>query len=112
MGAYCANALLQAPSPGLRSVDLFGPQLYSALDIKKAAEEITGKQAKLKLVKPEGLNDYFATHMPKNCADEMAEMIMALLPGGVLTQSFAYDESTVRGKISLIDSMREHDRQS
>ena len=110
VGRYCANALLEdasATAPGLREVKLLGPRLYSSLDIKQAVEEITGKKADMKVVEKEDLPRWFENFVPKSYAQESAELVISMLPGGILAEEdVMYTDDTVRGKLEMVDALR------
>lgn len=110
IAAYCTKALL-AVEPLKESptaVDLFGPQYYSALDVKSALETVTGKRGELRVVGEDGLRKYWAERLPEIYVDEFVEFLSAQLPGGVLTREYEdKGGSTVRGKTELVDELRE-----
>lgn len=104
---YCAAALVdESVNPGFREAALFGPRLYSSLDIKHAVEEVTGKQATMKVIKKENLVSWFEGQVPKFYAQEFADMVISILPGGTLEEDFVYGENTVRGKVDIVDALR------
>lgn len=106
VGNYCAEALLKPAKPGQSSVKLFGPRLYSPLDVKQSVEAIAGKEARLATVDKEHLASWFAKHVPQTYAQEFADMVTAILPGGIMSRDFEYDETTVKCKTELADSLR------
>lgn len=108
VGAYCAKALMaESPQPALRTVTLFGPEHVSSLDLKKTIEEITGKEGKLITIEREGLRDFFAKEVPEVYAQEFADMIISILPGGKISQDFEDGEDTIRCDVKLVDVLRE-----
>ncbi|KAI0381453.1 hypothetical protein F5Y04DRAFT_271024 [Hypomontagnella monticulosa] len=107
VGRYCANALLDVSTwPSFRCVNLFGPRLYSPIDVKNAVEAVTGKKCQLITIEREGLADYFAQHVPQSHVQEFVDMIVALLPGGIAAGDFGYGEDTIRGTAELVDAVR------
>lgn len=108
VGAYCAKALLaESPQPALRSVTLFGPRHVSALDLKKAIEEVTGKEGKLTIIERHELRDFFTKEVPEVYAQEFADMIVAILAGGNISHDFEDGEGKVRGELELVDVLRD-----
>ncbi|SPO06418.1 uncharacterized protein DNG_09108 [Cephalotrichum gorgonifer] len=105
---YCAKALLDesANKPSLKSAKIFGPRLYSTLDIQDAMEEVTGKKGELVIIPPEGLAEYFDKGMPEKYVSDFVELITAQLPGAILEREYGYGEDTVRGKVELVDGLR------
>jgi hypothetical protein len=107
VGRYCANALLETSgNPGLREAKLLGSRLYSSLDVRHAVEEITGKKAEMRVVEKEDLPQWFEGHVPKPYAQELAELVTSLLPGGILEEDVVYSEDTIRGKVEMVDALR------
>jgi hypothetical protein len=107
VGAFCAQALLASDSqPGVRTTTLF-TRRYSSLDVKKAIEEVTGKEGKLVVVEKDQLEAAFAKEVPEFYAKEFAEMIISLLPGGIMTENMGDLEDSARGQLELVDVLRE-----
>ncbi|RMJ28574.1 hypothetical protein PHISP_00534 [Aspergillus sp. HF37] len=108
IGRYCANALLEEASanPGPREVKLLGPRLYSSLDVQHAVEEITGQKAETKVVDKQDLPQWFEAHVPKGYAQELAELVISSLPGGILEEDVVYTDQTVRGTVEMVDALR------
>ncbi|KAH6880002.1 hypothetical protein B0T10DRAFT_581962 [Thelonectria olida] len=107
VGEYFANALLEeSAKPGLQHVDLYGPRHYSSLDVKKAIEDVTGKEGELVNIERDALSQWYEKHVPKVYAQEFADMILGALPGGVM-EHFDDQPQIVRGKTELGDAMRE-----
>lgn len=101
------KALLDpATRPSLEYVRIFGPRLYSSLDVKKALEEVTGKEGTLITIPPEGLAQYFAKELPSTYVEEFVEHMTAQLPGGVSAGDYEYKDDTVKGEIELVDGLR------
>ncbi|VUC31427.1 unnamed protein product [Clonostachys rosea] len=108
VGDYLAKVLLDTTSrPGVSSVSLFGPRHYSSLDVKEALEQVTGNKGELVTIDKDKLATYYANHVPPAYAQEFADMVIATLPGGTMAGDFEYGENTVRGKIELVDGLRE-----
>lgn len=104
---YSAKALLNdSIEPGSRSVKIFGPRLYSALEVKNVIEEITGKEGSLVPIERNDLSKWFATQVGKIYADEYVAMVTSMLPGGLITDEYSYDEDTIRGTTEMIDALR------
>lgn len=107
VAVWSSKTLLDTTSsPGIHEVKLFGPQLYSSLDIHSAVEEITGKKGELVAIEKENLTGWFATHVPECYAQEYADLIIAMLPGGRLEEEYEYTEETIRGEITLVEALR------
>lgn len=107
VAAYCAKALLdhsRRPSP--QYVRIFGPRLHSSLDVKKALEEVTGKEGTLITIPPEGLAEFFAKELPAPYVQDFVELITAQLPGGISEGEYEYRDDTVRGEVELLDGLR------
>ncbi|KAI0600126.1 hypothetical protein F4775DRAFT_92096 [Biscogniauxia sp. FL1348] len=103
----CAEALLdKSERPAFRCVDIFGPQHYSSLDVKRSIEEVTGKDGTLITIEKDKLAEYFAHHIPEVYAQEFADMVTAMLPGGIMAGDFEPGENSVRGKLELGDILR------
>lgn len=104
----CANSLLSETSkPSPHCFKLFGPRSYSPLDLKKAVEEVTGKEVELKLIEKDQLAEFFAKQLPEPYVQEFVDMTTAGLPGGVIDKDFVYDDDTVKGRVELVDTLRE-----
>jgi hypothetical protein len=86
---------------------LFGPRHGSALDIKEAVEQALGRKVELKAVERDDLGNFFGQQIPAAHVQEFADMVTAVLPGGIIEGDFGYDESTVRGEVELVDTLRE-----
>jgi hypothetical protein len=106
VGRYSANALLETSGNRLREAKLLGPRLYSSLDVRHAVEEITGKKAEMRVVAKEDLPRWFEGHVPKPYAQELAELVTSLLPGGILEEDVGYSDDTVRGEVEMVDALR------
>jgi hypothetical protein len=109
VGENCARSLLEGcggkSSP--YCYKLFGPEPYSSTDIKRAVEEVTGREVELHLIEREQLANFFGQQVPGPYVGEFTEMIIAALPGGIIIKDFAYDEDTITGKVAFVDIMRE-----
>lgn len=107
VAAYCVKALLdKAPRPYPHYVRIFGPRLYSSLDVKSALEEVTGKEGRLVTIPPEGLGEYLAKELPEMYVPDFVEFMMAQLPGGIAEREYDYREDTVRGEVELVDGLK------
>ncbi|KAI5921700.1 hypothetical protein F4810DRAFT_330218 [Camillea tinctor] len=107
VGEYCADSLLdESTRPALRTVELFGPRLYSSLDVKRAIQEVNGKDGTLITIEKDKLVEFFARHVPKMYAQEFADMTTAMLPGGIMAGDFEPGENSVKGKLELGDVLR------
>ncbi|KAI1488077.1 hypothetical protein F5X96DRAFT_680750 [Biscogniauxia mediterranea] len=107
VGEYCAEALLdKSTRPAFHCIDVFGPRLYSSLDVKRSIEEVTGKDGTLVTIEKDKLVEYFAHHVPEVYAQEFADMVTAMLPGGIMAGDFEPGENSVRGKLELGDVLR------
>lgn len=107
---FCVNSLLSGssnPGPSPHIFRLFGPRHYSAIDLKDAVEKATGRAVELKLVERDQLAAYFGQQLPEAYVQEFVDMTLAGLPGGIMVGDFAYDEGTVRGRVELVDTLRE-----
>ena len=107
VAAYCAKALLdKTPRPSPHYVRIFGPRLYSSLDVKTALEEVVGKGGKLVTIPPEGLAGYFEKELPEMYVPDFVEFMTAQLPGGIAESEYEYREDTYRGEVELLDGLR------
>ncbi|KAF4451360.1 hypothetical protein F53441_5626 [Fusarium austroafricanum] len=107
VGENCANSLLaKTANPSPHYFNVFGPRSYGSLDLREVVEEITGKKVELKLVETDQLLDYWKQIVPEAYAQEFKEMTTAGSEDGVIAKSFVYDESTIRGKVELLDGLR------
>ncbi|KAK3298227.1 uncharacterized protein B0H64DRAFT_438715 [Chaetomium fimeti] len=104
----CANNLLVGPGkPSPHVFKLFGPRNYSALDVKEAVEQATGRKVELKAVERDQLEGFFGQQIPQAHLSEFLGMVAATLPGGIIVDDFEDDESTMRGNTELVDGLRE-----
>ncbi|RYP60290.1 hypothetical protein DL769_008187 [Monosporascus sp. CRB-8-3] len=112
IGNACAQKLLetgQQPPTRPYVFHITGPRNYSSLDVKAAAEEVTGKKIDLVTVAKDDLVGFFAQQVPPPMAAELAEMTVATLPGGLIAKDFhRYDDSgnTYKGRVELVDALR------
>lgn len=110
IAGVCAEQLLgtgqsQAQKPQV--LTLHGPKSYSGNDVKAALEEITGKKIGLVEIKAQNLSEYYGQHIPQPYAGELAEMVVACLPGGIIESGLEKgDGEVVRGKTELKDGLR------
>ncbi|KAK4171003.1 hypothetical protein QBC36DRAFT_340803 [Triangularia setosa] len=92
IGAICAQEMIsrtpckevfpfQAESPYI--FELRGPNC-SSNDVKKAFEEVLGKEVEMKLIPREGLLEFYGAVFPDYVAREYAEMNESFLEGGIL----------------------------
>ena len=88
------------------SFNLHGPRSYSALDVRSALEEVTGKKVRINAIEPGQLPDFFGQHIPTQYAKELAEMTTACLPGGLIAKEMEKEEGLVRGSVELVDVLR------
>ena len=86
--------------------NLHGPRNYSAGDVQAALETLTGKTVKLINIEPNGLFDYYCKFVPAASAQELVEMTMAMLPGGLIAVDMDKAENVVRGEVELVESLR------
>jgi hypothetical protein len=70
-----------------------------------------GREGRLVIIEKEGLPEYFSKHVPDKYVQEYADMIIAMAPGGIMSQDFVYDDDTVRGEVELEDALRALARQ-
>ncbi|WAO96613.1 NAD(P)-bd-dom domain-containing protein [Fusarium falciforme] len=107
IGRACADALLAAPkdvSPYY--FDLYGPRHYSALDVKEAVEQITGKKVELVPIEKDNLAEFYAREIPSAQIQDFVEMTTSALPGGIMAGDFGSNERTVQGKVELVEALR------
>ncbi|KAM5344244.1 hypothetical protein ACJ41O_012781 [Fusarium nematophilum] len=107
VGKSCARALLAEPkktSP--HYFDLYGPRLYSSVDVKEAVEEVTGKKVELVLIERDHLAEFFGQQVPRAHVQQMVDMTTAALPGGIMAGDFVENEDTVRGRDELVETLR------
>ncbi|PKS09838.1 hypothetical protein jhhlp_004461 [Lomentospora prolificans] len=108
VGETCANALIsESTKPSPYYFKLFGPRNYSSADIRDAVEEITERKVDLQLVEKDQLAGYFGQIIPKSQLQGFVDMTTSVLPDGIMAGEFEYDENTVRGKVELVESLRE-----
>ncbi|CAI4212308.1 unnamed protein product [Parascedosporium putredinis] len=109
IGECCANTLLsEQTKPSPYYFKLFGPQHYSSADLKDAVEKVVGTKTELKLIERDQLSGFFAQlGIPETHVPDFVGMTTAVLPGGIMAGDFGYDEDTVRGKVELVDGLRE-----
>ncbi|KAF4981582.1 hypothetical protein FZEAL_2648 [Fusarium zealandicum] len=108
IGKHCASSLLsKSTKPSPHYTKLFGPRFYGALDLKKAVEEVTGKEVELKLVENDQLANFFAELLPEAYVQEFVDMTTGGLPGGIIAKNFVYDDDTIKGQVELVDTLRE-----
>ncbi|KAF7562638.1 hypothetical protein G7046_g1474 [Stylonectria norvegica] len=108
VGEICAQKRLdteEKPSPYF--FDLFGPRHYSANDVKAAVEEITKKKAELMAIEQSQLADFYGQQIPSAHVQDMVEMTVAALPGGIMAGEFEREVNVVKGKTELVDALRQ-----
>ena len=67
---------------------------------------------KLEAVERDQLAGYFGNVFPPAYVQEFVDMTTAVMPGGIMAGDFGYDDdrvdtTTVRGKVELVDTLRE-----
>ncbi|KAK2764275.1 hypothetical protein FQN54_008967 [Arachnomyces sp. PD_36] len=108
----CAKFLLGEESP-IKSgsspgyLKLFGPRSYSSIDLQNAVKEVTGKDVGLKAIEKDQLYEFFANEIPEKYVQEFVDMTTAGLPGGIIAEDFVYDGDTFRGRVELVDTLRQ-----
>ena len=115
IAATCAGELLkpftgEGVSP--RYIKVFGPRHYSSLDLHRAISEVVGREVKMEAVERDQLKEYFGKVFPPAYVQEFVDMTTAVMPGGIMAGDFGYDDdtedtTTVRGKVELVDTLRE-----
>ncbi|KAF4461430.1 NAD(P)H azoreductase [Fusarium albosuccineum] len=104
----CANSLLsEETKPSPHYFKLFGPQLYSSRDLKNAVEEVTGKEVELKLVEKDELPKFWSHMLPEAYVQDFVGMTSAILPDGIISKDFVYDDNTIAGKVKFVDALRQ-----
>ncbi|KAK0742076.1 hypothetical protein B0T21DRAFT_282872 [Apiosordaria backusii] len=85
IGVVCAQELLStAPLKSNPYIfELHGPE-YTSNDVKKAFEEVLGKEVEMKMIPKEGLLEYYLAVFPDYVAKEYAEMNESFLEGGII----------------------------
>ncbi|RYP05834.1 hypothetical protein DL764_003545 [Monosporascus ibericus] len=86
-----------------------GPRNYSSLDVKAAAEEVTGKKIDLVTIPKDDLVTFFSKQVGAPIAAELAEMTVATLPGGLIAKDlhvYDNDKNTYKGRVELVDALR------
>lgn len=106
VGEYCAKILLNQIKPGLGPVEVFGPRLYSPLDVKKAIETISGKKGELITVEKDALPEWWAKVVPESYVQEFVDFTTCQLAGGIAAGDYGYTDTTVRCETELIDGLR------
>ncbi|KAM5363518.1 hypothetical protein ACJZ2D_011961 [Fusarium nematophilum] len=113
IGETCVKYLLaKSGKPSPHILKIFGPRPYGSNDLKSAFEEVTGGKAELKLLEGDELEAFFGQIFPGHAIQDFMEMTTASLGDGVITRDYDYDENTVRGKVELIDVLREVGKQT
>lgn len=111
VGKKCTEKLLET---GQRlphvpyNLTLHGPRSYSAMDVKEAVETLMGQEVALDTIDPSQLSDFFRQKVAPQYASELAEMIIAMLPGGVLAEDMAVTQGVVRGTTSLREGLKKY----
>jgi uncharacterized protein YbjT (DUF2867 family) len=80
---------------------------YSATEIRDVFSKCLGKEVKLTLIEPSNLPGFFGGIVPPGCVDDMVNMVLCLLPDGVLAKNPDSDATILTGTTSLEDAMRE-----
>ena len=109
VGRACAENLLetgQALPSSPHPFDLQGPRSYSVTDVKEALEAVSGKKITVDAIKPDRLAEFYGQTVPTQYAQELAEMTVAMLPGGLVATEMEKEEGVVRGTTELIDVFR------
>lgn len=107
VGKYCAKTLLdETVKPSPHYVKIFGPRLYSSLDIKDAIETVTGKKGELIIIPKEGLAEYWAKLVPAKHVQEFVDYSTCQLADGIAAPDYVYGDDTVRCEIELVDDLR------
>ncbi|KAK3346322.1 hypothetical protein B0T25DRAFT_571466 [Lasiosphaeria hispida] len=110
IGQACATELLSTGAP-LKSnpyiFDLEGPQPYSALDVKRAFEEVVGKELEVRPVEKEGLLDFWSSVFPPEVAKRFTELNLSFLPGGILYENSKPTGETRYGKTELAEVLKQ-----
>ncbi|KAK4208481.1 hypothetical protein QBC37DRAFT_296633 [Rhypophila decipiens] len=113
IGAACANAALsdssEASKSKVKAVELHGPKPYSALDVKKAFEEVIGggKDVQVRPIEREALVEFFGqVFRHPTVAKWFGEMMMAATPGGIMVEDPEPTEDYLYGKTGLVDMLR------
>ncbi|KAF5008238.1 hypothetical protein FDECE_5474 [Fusarium decemcellulare] len=107
VGESCAKELL-AESKGISPYyyDLYGPRHYSPVDVKAALEDITGKIIDIVPIEKDRLSEFVAQKVPSAHVQDIVEMTLAALPGGIMSGDFGSDERTVHGRTELAEALR------
>jgi hypothetical protein len=109
VGKVCAQKLLETGRPlptNPHFFDLYGPRNYSALDVKMAIEQVTGRPTEAVVIPKEQLAEFYSQTYPPNMIGDVVEMTEAALPGGIMVTDFEGDENTVRGDVELVDALQ------
>ncbi|CAM1510984.1 Fc.00g084970.m01.CDS01 [Cosmosporella sp. VM-42] len=107
VGEICAQKLLDTETKASPLFfDLFGPRHYNAHDVKAAVEEVTNKKAELVAVEQNQLTEFYGQQIPAAHVQDMVEMTIAALPGGIMAGDFEREVNVVKGKIELVDALR------
>ena len=106
IGNICAQHILataQHLSISPYVFDLHGPRSYSANDIRTALEEITGKKINIVAIESEQLLGLYSSKVPAPQDQELVDMTVAMLPGGILATQMEKQDDVVRGTSELAD---------
>ncbi|KAF9771824.1 hypothetical protein IL306_010509 [Fusarium sp. DS 682] len=108
VGATCAKHLLNRfEGSSSQVLKVFGPRPYSSSDLRDMFEETTGTKVELGLAQGEDLKAFFRHLFPEHCIPDFMEMIESSLPGGLIAKEYEVDETTVTGKVDMMDIFRE-----
>lgn len=86
--------------------EIHGPE-YSSLDVQRAWEEASGKNLEMRTVEKEGLEEYFGVALGPVRAGKYAEMMRAVLPGGVMYENPEPVEEVKKVGTELLGVFRE-----
>lgn len=86
--------------------DLAGPK-RSSLDVKKAFEEVLGKEIEVRPVPKEDVTDFYCAVFPPHVAKSYAEMTAAILPGGHLHENPDNNVEVRHGKTDLVEVFKQ-----
>ncbi|RJE25245.1 hypothetical protein PHISCL_02395 [Aspergillus sclerotialis] len=106
VGECCAkNLLTETTNPNLHILKVFGPRMYSALDIKYAVDTVIGKEVELKGIEKGQLAAYFANQIPERYLQKYVDLATAFLPGGIGAGDLVYDKFTYKGQREIVDTL-------
>ncbi|KAK4184803.1 hypothetical protein QBC35DRAFT_39104 [Podospora australis] len=86
--------------------ELHGP-VSTSLDVKKAFEEVLGREIEVRAVPTEGLLDFYNAVFPPHVAKSYVEMTESFLPGGIMFENPNPTGEIRHGKTGMVEVFRQ-----